>query len=162
MTLFSQFGNEYSEKQNERLLQNSGKNHSIFSSTSKCQNLSEKILAVSNSFHQIYDHLLRPLSGREIFFLNRTDTGPDLISGTPLVLTKRNFECLQRHSDNSYQATTLIRRQLISIWKGDNSYQALIYINMEKATTHIKFANRLQIPKFYFKNKLLTNIINCN
>ena len=33
---------------------------------------------------------------------------------------------------------------------------------MEKATTHIKFANRLQIPKFYFKNKLLTNIINCN
>ena len=33
---------------------------------------------------------------------------------------------------------------------------------MEKATTHIKFANRLQIPKFYFKNKFLTNIINWN
>ena len=52
------------------------------------------------------------------------------------------FQCRKRHSDNSYQA--------------------IIHINMEKATTHIKFANGLQILKFYFKNKLLTNIINCN
>ena len=38
-------------------------------------------------------------------------------------------------SDNSYQATTHIRRQLISIWKGDDSYQAIIHINMEKGGT---------------------------
>ena len=50
-------------------------------------------------------------------------------------------------------ATTHIKRQLIS---GDNSYQ------FEKATTFIKFANRLQTPKVYFKNKLLVNIYNCN
>ena len=33
------------------------------------------------------------------------------------------------HSDNSYQATTHIRRQLISISKSDNSYQAITHIN---------------------------------
>ena len=34
-----------------------------------------------------------------------------------------------RHSDNSYQATTHIRRQLMSIWKSDNLYQATTHIN---------------------------------
>ena len=67
--------------------------------------------------------------------------GPQLVAG-------------QSHKHVQYGiATTHIKRQLIS---GDNSYQ------FEKATTHIMFANRVQIPKFYFKNKLLTNMINCN
>ena len=43
------------------------------------------------------------------------------------------------HSDNSYQATTHIRRQLKSIQKSDNSYQ------LGKVTTHIRFVYRLQI-----------------
>ena len=33
------------------------------------------------------------------------------------------------YGDNSYQATTHIRRQLISIWKSENSYQAITHIN---------------------------------
>ena len=40
-----------------------------------------------------------------------------------------------------------IKRQLISIQKCDNSYQAITRINLEKMTTHIKFVYRLQIPK---------------
>ena len=43
------------------------------------------------------------------------------------------------YGDNSYQATTHIRRQLISIWKSDNSHQA---------TTHI---NQNSYQKFYSK-----------
>ena len=69
-----------------------------------------------------------------------------------------------------YQAKTHIRWQLISIWKSNNSYQATTHIkrqlissdNSYQATTHINFANWLQIHKFNFKNKLLTNISNCN
>ena len=38
---------------------------------------------------------------------------------------------------------------------------AIIHINLEKVTNHIMFANRLQIPEFHLKNKLLTNIIKC-